>query len=95
MVSATVTFFLALVASVGAFTNPLVSRPTSMATRSSVLIWSTTEEVSTETPSELSDVEIPTNLPSDCGKDYIPLATMLATGEFEQADQVRNKGCML
>ncbi|VEU43740.1 unnamed protein product [Pseudo-nitzschia multistriata] len=30
---------------------------------------------------------IPTNLPSDCGMDYVPLATMLATGNFEDADQ--------
>mmetsp|Transcript_24065 Transcript_24065/g.66705 ORF Transcript_24065/g.66705 Transcript_24065/m.66705 type:complete len:213 (-) Transcript_24065:324-962(-) len=30
---------------------------------------------------------IPTNLPSECGMDYVPLATMLATGNFEEADQ--------
>jgi hypothetical protein len=35
------------------------------------------------------DIMIPTNLPSDVGMDYIPLATMLATGQFEEADQVR------
>lgn len=34
------------------------------------------------------DIEIPTNLPSECGMDYIPLATMLATGELAEADQV-------
>jgi len=33
------------------------------------------------------DETIPTNLPSDVGMDYIPLATMLATGQFEEADQ--------
>jgi hypothetical protein len=33
-------------------------------------------------------VEIPTNLPSDCGMDYVPLATMLATGQLAEADQV-------
>ena len=41
--------------------------------------------------SEASDVpeeEIPTNLPSDVGMDYIPLATMLATGQLAEADQV-------
>lgn len=31
--------------------------------------------------------DIPTNLPSDVGKDYVPLATLLATGNFEEADQ--------
>lgn len=35
------------------------------------------------------DETIPTNLPSDCGMDYVPLATMLATEQFEEADQVR------
>merc|ERR1712157_626392 len=33
------------------------------------------------------DETIPTNLPSECGMDYIPLATMLATEQFEEADQ--------
>lgn len=37
-----------------------------------------------------ADDAIPTNLPSDCGMDYIPLANMLATGEFAEADQVRS-----
>ena len=37
------------------------------------------------------DETIPTNLPSECGMDYIPLATMLATGQFEEADQVRER----
>ncbi len=31
--------------------------------------------------------DIPTYLPSDCGVDYVPLATMLATGDFFGADQ--------
>lgn len=34
------------------------------------------------------DVEIPTVLPSDIGMDYVPLATMLATGQLAEADQV-------
>jgi hypothetical protein len=34
------------------------------------------------------DVEIPTVLPSDVGMDYVPLATMLATGQLAEADQV-------
>lgn len=39
--------------------------------------------------SEVAEEEIPTNLPSDVGMDYIPLATMLATGQLAEADQVR------
>lgn len=92
MVSATITVLLALVASSEAFTSSLPSLGRSVAPQSPVLVWSTTEEApatTTDAPtSDLADVEIPTNLPSDCGKDYIPLATMLATGQFEEADQV-------
>ena len=32
-------------------------------------------------------IEIPTYLPSDKGVDYVPLATLLATGDFSGADQ--------
>lgn len=32
-------------------------------------------------------VDIPTSLPSECGIDYVPLATMLATGDLKGADQ--------
>lgn len=42
----------------------------------------------TSDASDTADIEIPTNLPSDCGMDYIPLATMLATGQLAEADQV-------
>ncbi len=38
---------------------------------------------------EAVDVTIPTNLPSACGMDYVPLASMLATGQLAEADQVR------
>ncbi|CAM9795643.1 unnamed protein product [Ectocarpus sp. 8 AP-2014] len=31
--------------------------------------------------------DIPTTLPSECGLDYVPLATMLATGDLKGADQ--------
>jgi len=31
--------------------------------------------------------DIPAELPSDAGLDYIPLATMLATGDYKSADQ--------
>ena len=34
-----------------------------------------------------ADVEVPTYLPSAMGVDYVPLATMLAIGDFEGADQ--------
>jgi hypothetical protein len=44
-----------------------------------------TSEASTTT---VEDAVIPTKLPSDVGMDYIPLATMLATGQLAEADQV-------
>ena len=44
----------------------------------------------TAAPSDsVADAEIPTILPSDVGMDYVPLATMLATGQLAEADQVR------
>eukprot|EP00542_Grammatophora_oceanica_P014000 CAMPEP_0194033180 /NCGR_PEP_ID=MMETSP0009_2-20130614/5956_1 /TAXON_ID=210454 /ORGANISM="Grammatophora oceanica, Strain CCMP 410" /LENGTH=186 /DNA_ID=CAMNT_0038673823 /DNA_START=144 /DNA_END=704 /DNA_ORIENTATION=+ len=36
---------------------------------------------------DVADEAIPTVLPSDVGMDYIPLATMLATGQLAEADQ--------
>lgn len=36
----------------------------------------------------VDDALIPTKLPSDVGMDYVPLATMLASGQYEEADQV-------
>ena len=44
-----------------------------------------------ETDGNVSDVEIPTVLPSDVGMDYVPLATMLATGQLAEADQVSER----
>ena len=41
------------------------------------------------TASDTDDAIIPTNLPSECGMDYVPLATMLASGNLAEADQVR------
>lgn len=38
-------------------------------------------------PAEVEDEVIPTNLPSDVGMDYVPLATMLASGQLAEADQ--------
>lgn len=50
------------------------------------LYATSTDEV--ETLNEVADVpQIPTYLPSDRGIDYVPLATMLATGDFFAADQ--------
>jgi hypothetical protein len=40
------------------------------------------------TASDTDDALIPTKLPSDCGMDYVPLATMLASGNLAEADQV-------
>ncbi len=40
-------------------------------------------------PTDVEDVDIPTNLPSEIGLDYVPLATMLASGQLAEADQVR------
>lgn len=42
----------------------------------------------TSDASDVAEIEIPTNLPSDKGMDYVPLATMLATGQLAEADQV-------
>lgn len=39
------------------------------------------------TESEVAEGDIPKNLPSDVGMDYVPLATMLATGQLLEADQ--------
>eukprot|EP00970_Alexandrium_tamarense_P000501 scaffold64_cov193-Alexandrium_tamarense.AAC.9 len=41
------------------------------------------------------DADIPTTLPSDVGMDYVPLATMLATGQLAEADQLIVIGCTL
>mmetsp|Transcript_13166 Transcript_13166/g.27860 ORF Transcript_13166/g.27860 Transcript_13166/m.27860 type:complete len:210 (+) Transcript_13166:68-697(+) len=64
--------FAALFGAAEAFTTP-----SSMTSPKSCLYSTATAD----------DETIPTNLPSDCGMDYIPLATMLATGQFEEADQ--------
>ena len=44
---------------------------------------------STSSATDMEDALIPTKLPSDCGMDYVPLATMLASGQLAEADQVR------
>jgi hypothetical protein len=55
--------------------------PTESATESE------TESETTDT-SVVDDGLIPTKLPSDVGFDYVPLAGALASGAFEEADQV-------
>ena len=74
-----------------AFTSPaLVSRNQN----GMVAFMSTMAEAgvppSTSDASDVAEIEIPTNLPSEKGMDYVPLATMLATGQLAEADQVRN-----
>jgi len=81
-----VTLILSLaVASVGAF-SAAPSRRTN-----NVALFSTMADSGVPPPtSDATDVEdiiIPTNLPSDVGMDYVPLATMLATGQLAEADQ--------
>ena len=65
--------FAALFGGVEAFSTSLASARSSSCLHSSVA----------------DDETIPTNLPTECGMDYVPLATMLATEQFEEADQVR------
>lgn len=67
---------------------------TTMATAEATMAESGVPPATSES-SDTADVEIPTNLPSDCGMDYIPLATMLATGQLAEADQVSMKGMRL
>ena len=51
------------------------------------LYSTSTDEVETSNEVEVDAPQIPTYLPSDKGIDYVPLATMLATGDFFAADQ--------
>eukprot|EP00545_Synedropsis_sp_CCMP1620_P007642 CAMPEP_0119006416 /NCGR_PEP_ID=MMETSP1176-20130426/2281_1 /TAXON_ID=265551 /ORGANISM="Synedropsis recta cf, Strain CCMP1620" /LENGTH=226 /DNA_ID=CAMNT_0006958325 /DNA_START=27 /DNA_END=707 /DNA_ORIENTATION=- len=90
-----VSLFLALVGSAAAFTAPAAtfnSRPSVLVVRSAVEETPAAEaaEPEAEAPPAASsneEPEIPTNLPSEKGMDYVPLATMLATGQLEEADQ--------
>jgi hypothetical protein len=77
---------VAFAGSAAAFTAPATF------CRPSVAAFSSVAEPAAEAdavPAKVDDGEIdmPTNLPSDVGMDYVPLATMLATGQFEEADQ--------
>lgn len=50
---------------------------------------SDTTSSSSSTDTEMIDYgEIPSNLPSEMGVDYIPLATSLSLGNYEEADQI-------
>ena len=70
--------------------SPALAR--SMTATTSTAIFSTMADSGSPPKSSdastVSDAEIPTNLPSEKGMDYVPLATMLATGQLAEADQV-------
>lgn len=75
---------------VSAFTSPsFVARPTCVVCRPMTATAEASEAPAAEEASaEDAEIQIPTNLPSACGMDYVPLATMLATGDLVAADQV-------
>lgn len=81
---------LSVLTSVNGFTQPtaILRRTTMNAALSMSTMAESGVPPTTSDASDTEDVEIPTNLPSDCGMDYIPLATMLATGQLAEADQV-------
>lgn len=94
-----VTLFAALVAALASSTDAFsASKPAFGRTVSRNPICLAAAEASTmaesgvppttSDSSEVEDLDIPTKLPSDVGMDYIPLATMLATGQLAEADQV-------
>jgi hypothetical protein len=91
------TFDFATVAAFSAVALPSNCRRLEMTTSGSLLATSTTmaesgiPAASSEPDSDVTDVTIPTNLPSECGMDYVPLASMLATGQLAEADQVSKR----
>ena len=76
---------VACAGSAAAFTVPAAFGRQSVVVFSAVAGEPAAEIEATQTPVE--DIDVPTNLPSAVGMDYVPLATMLATGQFEEADQ--------
>jgi hypothetical protein len=88
-------FLVAAAATTGAFAPSaalLTRRQTTSCAMSTAEAASMADSGVPPASSQASDVaeeEIPTNLPSDVGMDYVPLATMLATGQLAEADQVR------
>ena len=67
----------------------MLSNPRIFKTTSNVFQkFSTSTVVTLESSTDNIDTpEIPTYLPSDKGIDYVPLAMLLATGDYEAADQ--------
>ena len=87
------TFVAALVALVAGTCHAFTSAPHP---RPNVVFGMTTMAESgvppaTSESTETKEADIPTNLPSEKNMDYIPLATMLATGQLAEADQVSSK----
>ena len=76
------------------YTNAFVAVPNKSCRISSIMSSTMADSgvppTSTSTVSEVPEADIPKTLPSDVGMDYVPLATMLATGELAKADQVNN-----
>jgi hypothetical protein len=70
------------------FTLPSTATPEAEAATTTDAAADAGAPSATSESTDTADAEIPTNLPSDCGMDYIPLATMLATGQLAEADQV-------
>jgi len=60
----------------------ITSTPLPMSTMAEAGVPPATSETS-----DVSEIDIPSNLPSEIGMDYVPLATMLATGQLAEADQ--------
>jgi hypothetical protein len=88
--SLTVALAALFVGASSAFTTPSFGRSCS---RSHVSLASTMADsgvppTTSDDSANVEDFEIPTKLPSDVGMDYVPLATMLATGQLAEADQV-------
>jgi len=99
-ISLTLTILTATLGVSKAFVAPMAVTPRSRSySHSTTLVVSSASSATSTTMAEsgvppttsesttTEDVEIPTNLPSDCGMDYVPLATMLATGQLAEADQ--------
>jgi hypothetical protein len=66
----------------------LTSRPSFLSMSTAATMAEAGVPPSTSDASEVAEIEIPTSLPSEKGIDYVPLATMLATGQLAEADQV-------
>jgi len=77
----------ALTSTTNAFVTPSISLVrVNESTLFSTMAESGVPPVQSE-PTDVEEIEIPTNLPSDVGMDYVPLATMLASGQLAEADQ--------